>query len=111
LPSTSEEFFINFAPQIIKKISRGRKIFRFSEPRKTSPAHGGTVAVIRRPFLRILQNLVGFRNVSKLLCGGRVSRVLVGMKLVGKATVGFLDLLRRSRLIKTEEVIIISVKH
>jgi hypothetical protein len=49
--------------------------------------------------------------VSKLLCGGRVSRVLVGMKLVGKTTVGFLDLLRRSRLIKTEEVIIIPVKH
>ena len=52
-----------------------------------------SIAVIRRPPLRVGENLVGLRGLLELLLGLRVVRVDVGMQLPREPTEGLLDLL------------------
>jgi hypothetical protein len=69
------------------------------------------VTVVRRAFLGVAQNAIGFGSFLELFLGGRVLGIAVGMVLQREPAISALDLLLTGVPAHTKDLVIISLRH
>src|SRR5208282_4809046 len=68
-------------------------------------------AVVGRPLLTILEDVVGLVQVLELLLGRFVARIAVGVKLHGELPVGLLEVIRARAAADAESIVVIRLRH
>src|ERR1700730_1322551 len=68
---------------------------------------GGSVAVVGRALLRILQDVVGVGDVLELLLGGLIPRIAIRMVLHGEFTERLLEIVGARRSAHSEQLVIV----
>src|SRR5579862_7778479 len=83
-------------------------------PAKTAgPAVKGsvTVLIVRRPFLRLTQDLVSFTEFLKILFRNFIAGILIGVKLDRESAVSLFDFLFGCAFLQTEHGVIVAFGH
>ena len=87
-----DEFFKKILEKIVDGFLAVKEIVGPGKPSPPFRSRGMPETVVGRPLLGILKDLVGLRNAFEMFFRPRIPGVFVRMILMGKATVGFLDL-------------------
>jgi len=78
----------------------------------TGTLEGGmTIAVVSGALFRVFQDFVGFGNFFKCFLSLLVARIFIGVKLHGLFTVGLLEFFFGRAFWRTEEFVVIFLRH
>src|SRR5574337_637747 len=79
------------------------------EPLEATAGPGRTEPVVGLPLVGVAQHFVGFADLLEALLGGWISRILVGVVLVGQLAVGLLNLLGPGVAVDPQNLVVVAL--